>query len=453
MPSTKKTTTKKTVTEKKSAVAPRKSKKSTPPQLVRGMKDIVPSEAPYWDMVLDTARSLVKQYGFTRIVTPLVEDVRLFERAVGMDTDIVAKEMFTFEDKSGGMVALRPEATASVARAYHKHGMVNLPQPVKVWYEGPMFRYDRPQAGRQRQFWQFGLEVLGSDDPVLDAQLIIATFRLYEELGIPIVLMLNSIGTRESRKAYATQLTGYYRNKKAVLCEDCKKRLTKNPLRLLDCKVEACEKLRTEAPQIVDWLDEESRNHFMEVLEYLDSSDITYTLNPYLVRGLDYYTKTVFEVVPDNDDKEGAQSALAGGGRYDELVEMLGGRPTPAAGMSLGVERTILQIKQRGISLPPKPGVDIFVAQLGVMAKRKALMLFDVLRREGFSVAESFSKNSLKSQLELASKLHARYTLILGQKEVLDETVLLRDMENSNQEVVDLKKVKDVVAKKLKNGS
>jgi len=427
----------------------KKGGKTIAAQLVRGMKDVLPNETPWWDRVLDVGKNLAKQYGFTEIRTPLVEDARLFERAVGDATDIVAKEMFVFTDRGGDMLALRPEATASVARAYNEHGMVNLPQPIKVWYAGPMFRYDRPQAGRQRQFWQFGLEVLGSDDPVLDAQLIIMTYRFYEDLGVPIVLMLNSIGTPESRKAYVAQLTAYYRNKKAALCEDCKQRLIKNPLRLLDCKVADCEKLREEAPQIVDWLDEESRNHFMEVLEYLDASDITYMLNPYLVRGLDYYTKTVFEVVPATEDKEAAQSSLSGGGRYDGLVEMLGGRPTPAAGVSFGIERTILHMKQRTVALPPREGVEVFVAQLGTMAKRKALALYDVLRKDGIHLAESFSKNSLKAQLELAAKFHARYTVILGQKEALDNTVLLRDMENGNQEIVDIAKVLEILRKKL----
>ena len=418
------------------------------PQLLRGFKDILPSEQKYWQLIRNKAKQMARDYGFERIDLPILEESSLFIRAVGKETDIIAKEMFSFEDRGGDNVSLRPEATASVSRAYINHGMLNLPQPVKFFYIGPMFRYDRPQSGRYRQFNQFGFEALGDINPVLDAQIIIMSYNFFKELGIDVNIQINSIGCPECRKEYKTQLIGYYKTQKADLCNDCKERLSKNPLRLLDCKEEKCIAISEDAPQIVDWLCDDCKNHFVKVLEFLDEIEIPYNLNSRLVRGLDYYTKTVFEVWIEKAEKK-AQNALGGGGRYDGLVEMLGGRPTPGIGVALGIERIILKIKELEIEVPEKEKPDVFIAQLGESAKRKCLVLYETLRQEGIKIAESFSKDGLKNQLDIANKLGVKYTLILGQKELSEETILLRDMEGGIQETINYNKVIKEIKKRL----
>lgn len=431
----------------------KKIKMSEPkiPSLLRGFKDILPADQPYWEFVREVAESFYRGYGFTRIDPPIVEEAGLFIRSIGKQTDIVEKEMFSFVDQSEGTLVLRPEATASIARAYLNHGMVNLPQPVKLFYWGPMFRRERPQSGRQRQFHQFGFEILGDQNPVIDAQIIAVVSNFFVQIGLEQVsIQVNSIGCPTCRKAYIQELTTFYRGKRRMLCEDCKKRLTKNPLRLLDCKNPQCQVVRSEAPQIVDWLDEECKNHFMKVVNYLDELNISYKLNPYLVRGLDYYTRTVFEVWP-KEVKEGAQSALGGGGRYDGLIELLGGHPTPAAGVAVGIERVITQLRAQEVKIPNRTAPDVFLAQIGDQAKVKALTLYEQLRREQVNVAENFAKDSLKFQLELANKLKVRYALILGQKEVMDGTILIRDMESGVQEVIDFNKTVQELKKKLAN--
>jgi histidyl-tRNA synthetase len=329
--------------------------------------------------------------------------------------------------------------------------MINLPQPVKFYYWGPMFRRERPQSGRQRQFHQFGFEVLGDVNPVIDAQVIAITNNFFQQIGLDqISIQVNSIGCPECRKVYIQELINYYKSKKKLLCEDCKKRLAKNPLRLLDCKNPTCQAAKIDAPQIIDWLDDECKSHFMKVVGYLDELNISYKLNSQLVRGLDYYTRTVFEVWP-KEIKDNAQSALCGGGRYDGLVELLGGRPTPAAGVAFGIERIISQLRQKEIEVPTEDQADIFLAQIGDQAKVKALLLFEQLRKENIRVAESFSKDSLKAQLELSNKLKVKYALILGQKEVMDGTILIRDMESGVQEVIDFNKTVAELKKKLTN--
>ena len=424
------------------------------PQLVRGFKDILPSEQKYWDLIRTKSESLASDYGFERIDQPILEESSLFIKAVGKETDIVSKEMFTFQTPGGETVSLRPEATAAVARAYINHGMLNLPQPVKLFYFGPMFRYERPQAGRYRQLNQFGFEILGEKHPVLDAQIIIICYNFFTEIGIKASVQINSIGCPNCRKDYRQQLINFYKTQKSSLCPDCQIRLTKNPLRLLDCKEEKCSIIKEEAPQIVDWLCDECKNHFVKVLEFLDEVEIPYNLNPYLVRGLDYYTKTVFEIWPASQggsegDEKKAQNALAGGGRYDNLLEMLGGRSTPAIGASVGIERTILKIKELNIEVPEKEKREIFVAQLGEAARRKSLAIYEALRREKIKVSESFSKDGLKNQLDLAKQLEVKYTLILGQKELSEGTILLRDMEAGVQETINYNKVIKEIKRRL----
>ncbi|HBP00123.1 MAG: Histidine-tRNA ligase [Candidatus Uhrbacteria bacterium GW2011_GWF2_41_16] len=419
------------------------------PELLRGFRDILPDEQPYWDMVRDATRSVAEAYSFDRIDLPILEREELILRTIGKQTDIVEKEMYAFEDQGGDRVVLRPEMTASAVRAYINHGMLNLSQPVKLYYMGPNFRYERPQAGRYRQHHQIGFEVMGSEEPILDAQLMVLTFHLLKDLGIDTVMHVNSIGTLESRQQYKTELTSYYRSKRNQICEDCKRRLLKNPLRLLDCKVETCQPIKADAPQILDWLDEDSKNHFMHVLEFLDEAGVPYTLDSRLVRGLDYYTRTVFEIWAAADEGERSQNSLGGGGRYDNLIEMLGGREgTPACGVALGMERIILAMRELQVEIP-KHGADVFFAQLGDAARRQGLRLFEECRRSGIRIREAFGKNALKTQLELANKCAVPYTLILGQKEVLDGTIIIRDMESGAQEIADVTKIVSLLKKKL----
>lgn len=440
---------------------------------LRGMRDILPIDQKYWDLVRETADKVARGYGFKRIDLPILEETGLFVRSIGKQTDIVEKEMFSFVDQGGENISLRPEFTAGVARAYIQHGMVSWPQPVKLYYIGPVFRHERPQAGRLRQHNQFGCETLGSENPAADAQLILVASNFFKEIGIEVDIHINSIGCPECRGNYKAELTNYYRSKRSSLCEDCKRRLAKNPMRLLDCKEEGCQGVREEAPQTVDWLCEPCKNHFVKVLEYLDELNVSYNLNSHLVRGLDYYTRTVFEIwptvnavnkavslsdVPKPDsavDPEEAsiddrrQSALGGGGRYDGLIGNFGGAQVPACGWGIGLERTILKIKEQQIVVPEKEKVDVFLAQLGEQAKRKAFPMFENLKKEGFKVAENFAKDSLKSQLEMANRLGVRFALILGQKETVEGTLIIRDMESGNQELIDSNKLMPILKKKL----
>lgn len=420
----------------------------TTPQLLRGMRDILPSEQRYWRHIYRTVEGIARSYGYERIDTPILEETGLFVRSVGKQSDVVEKELFSFIDRGGENVSLRPEGTASLVRAYVNHGMFSLPQPVKLFYIGPMFRYERPQAGRFRQHHQFGFEVFGDGQPVLDAEVILMAYLFYKELGIKTAIHINSLGCSVCRPSYLTELVAYYRPKRSQMCDDCKRRLVKNPLRLLDCKEPGCVTLRESAPHIVDFLDDECKNHLMRVLEYLDELLVPYVLDPHLVRGLDYYTKTVFEVMLGDESQPG-QYALGGGGRYDTLVEQLGGRPTPACGFGIGIERAILQMKNLNIDPVDDFRPDIFLAQLGDTARRKAFLLFEELRGAGIRVAATFSKNALKAQLETANRLGAKYTVIIGQKEVLDGTILIRDMESGMQEIVDYNKAANEMKKKL----
>ncbi len=429
-------------------VPPKKGQHPIP--LVRGMRDLLPVDALYWRKMYAKAEELAQQYGYDRIDTPIIEDTALFVRGVGRSTDVVEKELYSFETAGGEQVSLRPENTASIARAYVQHGMLNQPQPVKVWYAGPMFRHDRPQAGRFRQFYQWGFECLGEQDAIVDAQMMLVGWNFLKELGIDdAIVRVNSLGTPESRVNYRNALVTYFRSKRSKLSEDDKKRLLKNPLRLLDSKEAYMQELKQEAPQIVDWLDEESKAHFMRVLEYLDEAGVPYQLDPYLVRGLDYYTKTVFEYYASNDDQELAQSALGAGSRYDGLVEMLGGRPTPAVGFAMGLDRVASRLKDRQPVVAQDTSIDVFLAQLGEMGRKKALGYFEEFRRAGIPVCECFAKSALKAQMEAAHKRAAKWVIIVGQKEVLDGTAIVRDMDSGTQEIVDAKKLVQEIRKKI----
>ncbi len=433
----------------------KKTNKNIKVQLLKGFKDILPEHEKYWFYVVDKVIKIVKDYNLSFINTPVLEEAQLFERTVGEGSDIVHKEMYKFNlpkgdsEDGGKTVVLRPEGTAAVMRAYIEHGMLNQPQPVKLWYLMPMFRREKPQSGRFRQHHQFGIEVIGDQAPVIDAQVMIIVYSFLKYLGLDIKFPVNSIGDRECRPAYINALTSYLSSRQRQLCTDCKRRLKTNPLRVLDCKEEKCQLILEDAPQIVDYLCDECRNHFVAVLEYLDELDIPYELDNKLVRGIDYYERTTFEVVLKNPDEDGKNLSLGGGGRYDGLSEQLGGRPAPGVGVGLGIERIIGALRTAGVEIPSFVRYEVFIAQLGKEAKKKALRLFEDLKAEGWRVAEAFSKDSLSTQLEKADKLGVQYALILGQKEIMDGTIILRDMSSGMQEEVNFEKIKDVLKKRI----
>ena len=422
--------------------------------LLRGFRDILPEDQTYWDQVRDRARQLAEYYSFGSIEVPVLEEADLFTRGIGKNTAIVEKEMYVFEDPGGNKVGIRPEFTAGMVRAYISHGMLNRPQPVKLFAMGPLLRHDRPQAGRYRQFYQCDFESIGSEEPIVDAQLMVIANAFFKDLGINVVMKVNSIGSPESRREYLVELTSYFRQFRKQFTDDDKRRLQKNPLRLLDSKEEYMPELLDSAPQMIDWLDEKSKEHFMKVLEYLEEIQVPYRLDPYLVRGLDYYNRTVFEIVAEEEEGEKRhQIALGGGGRFDGLVELLGGREgTPACGFALGLDRVVSLLKERQIELAPRFKGAVFFAQLGEAARRIGLKLFEEFRAEKIPVVEAFGKGSLKAQLELASKQEVAYTLILGQKEVLDGTVIVRDMDAGTQETVPVEKVVAMVRRLLGRG-
>jgi histidyl-tRNA synthetase len=419
-------------------------------QTLTGMHDVLPEDQVYFKRVQKVVESVANSYTFDKIETPILEMAEVFQKAVGDDTDIVGKEMYTFRTKGGDMVALRPEGTAPVMRSYLENGMHNLPQPVKLWYVGPFFRYERPQAGRFRQFHQYGFEAIGDATPSIDSQIIQMSYDVLKEVGFKnLTIEVNSIGDQECRPYFKKILTNYFKSRKSSLCTDCQRRLKENPLRILDCKEEKCQRVKAGAPQIIDHLCEKCHAHFKEVLEFLDELELPYTLNPYLVRGLDYYTKTVFEIVETTEDGK-ALGTLSAGGRYDNLAKTLGGRDTPACGSASGIERIVALMKARDMSTGKKvEDPKIYLAQLGTLAKRKSMKLFEEFRTAKIPVAESFSKDSLKTQLRNANKLNIRWVLIFGQKEALEDFITLRDMETGVQKEIKLNKVVEEMKERI----
>ena len=416
----------------------------------RGMRDLLPGDQPYWNQLRRILSRISLEYGFQRIDTPAVEYANLFIRSIGKGTDIVDKEMYMFTTKGGDKVALRPELTAGLGRAYIQHGMNVLPKPVKLFSTGPVYRYDRPQEGRYREHFQANFDAFGEQDPILDAQLIQMAHRVVTSMGIKnIQFQMNSIGCPKCRKEYQELLVAYFESKKQKLCLNCKKRLEINPLRILDCKEDKCIQVAATAPQSIDRLCTECRVHFKSLLEYLDELDLPYVINPRLVRGLSYYTKTVFEIW--SGDEEGKKHSLGGGGRYDYLVEELGGEHTPAIGFGLGMDRLVQEMKRVHAKMYIEPKPRVFLAQLGDLAKKKSLNVFAELQKNGILTAESFGRGSLKSQLRLADRLGVEITLIIGQKEALDETVIVKDMVSGTQETVNHERLINAVRKILKN--
>ncbi len=408
-------------------------------QTVRGTNDTLPDDQPYWDWVRATAQSVAHRFGFKRIDTPVFEETALFVRTVGEGTDIVEKEMYTFTDRGDDMITLRPEGTAPVCRAYIQHGMHTLPQPVRAFYITPIFRYERPQSGRLRQHHQFGVEAIGDSSPEIDAEVIHVLWSLLQELGLTnLTLHVNSIGDGDCcRSQFLASLREYYSTRLDDTCEDCHTRYEKNALRLLDCKEERCQPVMAGAPTPADGLCDDCADHFQRLCDILDLWGIPYEITPRLVRGLDYYTRTVFEVHPA---VEGSQTALGAGGRYDGLIEQLGGAPTPGVGFGSGIERIIMNLREAGITPPESMSsrTDLYIVYLGETAHGHALRLAAELRQQGLSVSLPTGSRSLRAQLRAASAANARYALIIGDDEVARGTAALRDLDTSEQNDVSL---------------
>lgn len=411
---------------------------------IRGMNDLQPTQSTVWQYVESTLSELFARYGYSEIRTPILEATQLFARAVGEATDIVEKEMYTFDDKGGDSVTLRPEGTAGTVRAAIQNGLLNQPQ--RLWYFGPMFRYERPQKGRLRQFHQFGVEVFGIEGPDIDAEILMMTARLWKQLGVAdhVTLQLNSLGNSESRAAFREALVGYLSARKDQLDEDSQRRLEKNPLRILDSKNPDTQALLADAPCLLDFLDDESRAHFDQLRAFLDAAGVTYEINPRLVRGLDYYGKTVFEWVTDS---LGAQGTVCAGGRYDGLVEQMGGKPTPAVGFGLGVERLVLLLETLNV-LPDAldQQIDAYLVAVGDV-QSAALAAAEQLRTElpWLRLQTHCGGGSFKSQMKKADKSNAEYALIIGEDEAAAGQVTVKslraDAEQQTVALADLPKI------------
>ncbi|MBI2121345.1 MAG: histidine--tRNA ligase [Candidatus Wildermuthbacteria bacterium] len=430
--------------------------KETQFQAPTGMHDILPEDQKYYRKLYQVVDSIAEFYGFGKIDTPVLEDLELYEKGTGLTTDIVEKEMYALKTKGGDALAMRPEFTPGIARAYLQHGMINLPQPVKLYSYGPLFRYERPQAGRYRQFHQIDLEVFGEKSPAIDAQMIQIFYAILKELRFShLIVEVNSLGDSQCRPYYKKLLSNFLRSRQYALCADCRRRSKTNPLRMLDCKEEKCQRVKAQAPQIIDHLCEECKGHFTTMLEFLDELDIPYHLDPYLVRGLDYYTKTVFEIFSEHTvSREGDQAiavrnALVGGGRYDNLLKILGGKDIPGTGAAGGVER-IVSLMQEGVPQVADHGPKVFLAQLGDLPKKKSVRLLEEFRKAKIGVAESVGKDSLRVQLARADKLGVQLALILGQKEVMDRSIVIRRMDTGEQVSVSMDKVVEEVKKRIK---
>ena len=403
----------------------------------RGTSDILPADQPYWHYIIQHAERLCRLYGYHRLDTPLFEDSGLFQRGIGEGTDIVEKEMYTFEDKGGDRVTLRPEGTAPVARAYLEHGMHNLPQPVKLYYIAPSFRYERPQAGRFRQFYQFGAEALGETDPAIDAEIIVLAAEFYRSIGLTgIRLLLNSIGDANCRPQYLQALRDYFEPHVQELCQDCQNRFERNTLRLLDCKQPPDQARIHAAPKMVDYLCDECRTHFAAVRLQLDTLEVPYTIEHRLVRGLDYYTRTVFEFVPAVEGS--AQSAVGAGGRYDGLVEALGGKSTPGIGFGIGIERAVLKLKQQNVAVPDLSAPRVYVAYMGDAAKQSAVRLAHQLRQANVNTLIATGDRSLRAQMRHANQMGVAWAVIIGEDEVANGSAQLKDMLGGEQMTVPL---------------
>ncbi|MEH7726639.1 histidine--tRNA ligase [Bacillus altitudinis] len=400
----------------------------------RGTQDILPGESERWQYVEQIARDTCATFQYKEIRTPIFEHTELFARGVGESTDIVQKEMYTFEDKKGRSITLRPEGTASTVRSYVENKLFAQPtQPTKLYYIGPMFRYERPQTGRYRQFYQFGIEAIGSKDPAIDAEVISLAMSVYEKAGLSnLKLVINSLGDKESRADYRQALVEHFEPRIDEFCHDCQIRLHQNPLRILDCKKDRDHELMATAPSIQDYLNEESRTYFEKVKQYLTDLGIEYVVDPNLVRGLDYYNHTAFEIM-SNAEGFGAITTLAGGGRYDGLVEGIGGPESPGIGFAMSIERFLSAIDAEKIELPVQDGIDLYIAALGDQAKDYAVGLLNRLRKEGISSEMDYTAKKLKAQFKAADRLKAKFIAVLGEDELAQQIVNVKDTTTGEQ--------------------
>jgi len=414
--------------------------------ILKGTKDLLPQESYKWDKIDAEVLAVARLFNLHKIATPTFEHTELFLRGVGDTTDIVNKEMYTFEDKGGRSVTLKPEGTAGVVRSYIENGLSQLPQPLKMYYQTPVFRYERPQAGRLREHHQFGVEIYGADTPAQDVEVMLIARTLFNRLGITgLELHINSIGCPTCRKEYNAALRKYFASHEEELCPTCRDRLDKNPLRILDCKEEKCAAIAAEAPSVLDYLCEDCRNHHEGVKSLLTKVGIPYSVDDKIVRGLDYYTKTVFEFVAGNI---GAKSTVCGGGRYNNLVEQMGGKPCPAVGFGMGIERLVLTMTALGCSFGEEPVPDIFLANIG--AADDAFLLTARLREEGIHAECDTMARSLKSQMKLSDKLSAKFTAVIGESELAAGKVQVKKMSDGSEESVEIARLSDYLKNKLK---
>jgi histidyl-tRNA synthetase len=457
-------------------------------QAPKGTRDILPDDAHIWQKIEEKARAVAEFYGFQPIRTPHIEHAEIFAATLGEVTDVVEKQMYSFKTRGGDHLALRPEGTVPIMRAYIEHGMKTWPQPVMLYYHGSYFRHEKPQHGRYREFGQFGVEILGDESATSDAVIIRVLTLILKEIGVKnYVVRINTLGDKECRAIYRKELVNYLRKQNNYLCKDCKNRLKVNPLRVLDCKNESCVEVKEKAPQMIEHVCAPCKAHFKELLVFLDEMKIPYELDHYLVRGLDYYSRTVFEIMieggkemvkeaviekqpnsPAGEEEAGAVAekeiveekpekddslwslAMGGGGRYDYLGQALANRPVPAAGGALGLDRLAEAAKSLGLSLTKRKQPKIFLIQLGPEAKRKSFSIVEGFREAGMQVAKSFSRDSISSQLKIAAKLGVSYTIIIGQKEAFDNTAIVRFMDSGIQETVIMDHLIDYLKEKIK---
>ena len=439
-------------------------------QTPKGTRDILPDQIPFWELIESKAREVGAYYGFKPIRTPHIEKAEIFTATLGETSDVVEKQMYVFRTRGGDALALRPEGTTSIMRSFAEHGMQSWPQPVMLMYSGSFFRHENPQRGRFREFGQIGFEIIGEEGAIADATIIRVVSLIVSELNIGTVnLHINTLGDKICRPNYRKELINYYRRKINYLCKDCKRRLKSNPLRLLDCKEEKCAELKKDAPQMIEYVCEDCKKHFREVLEYLDKLGVSYYLNPHLVRGLDYYSRTVFELLlePPAVKREEAKTeeetkesiapnpglAVTAGGRYDYLSEMLGGKKYSGVGAAMGSDRLVDELAKMRPEIAKASAPKIFLVQLGPLAKQQSLVMLEEFRNMRLSVSSSLAKDSLKAQLRLADVAGAQFALILGQKEAIDGTIIIRDMRSGVQETVQQAKIAEHLKKmKKKNG-
>ncbi|MGM0471279.1 MAG: histidine--tRNA ligase [Bacillota bacterium] len=402
----------------------------------RGTNDILPDDSLKWQYIEDAARDVFARYNYQEIRTPIFESTDLFCRGIGESTDIVEKEMYTFTDKGGRSITLRPEGTASVMRSFLEHKVYGQAQPTKYFYYGPMFRYERPQSGRYRQFHQLGVEVLGADSPAIDAEVIALGLQFLTELGLEdLEVHLNSVGCPECRAEYRDQLRDYFADCLEDLCSDCQSRYDRNPLRILDCKSEDCQSYATDAPEIIDHLCPECDEHFAQVKSYLDQLEIDYIVDANLVRGLDYYTNTAFEIMYTG---LGAQDTIFGGGRYNGLAEEIGDREVPGIGFAMGMERIVLALEEQDVELPLSTDMDLFITTIGQAARETAFNYLYQLRQAGLRVEMDYLGRSVKGQMKCADRNNAQYSIILGEDELNKGTATIREMTSGDQTEIEL---------------